>query len=186
MRLKINPAEIIVIAGQTGTGKTTLAKAILKQIRGKRKVMIVDVNGEYSGIEGVEDIIPQDPKEIFVTLAKAYDEGNYILVMDEADMYFPQSPAPLSGIQYKIVHLGRHRNLMRFFITRRIADLHKDVVSQAQKIFSFYQFLPNDIDYLRKFVGDDAYLTRELRGHEFVLFTSKGVVVFPPLKIPKA
>ncbi len=163
--MKIAKDEIIVIAGVQGTGKTTLAKYLLQRIT-KPKI-IIDPNGEYEKNLG-EVIIPYG--DISELLTKLVARGNLCVAIDEADMFFRQSHYPLSGIYHYFVHLGRHRNLLRIFITRRIADLHKDVVSQATHIISFYQFLPNDIDYLKKFMGSGALLTTKLQKHQFIIF----------------
>jgi len=178
--MRIRSDEVLVVVGMQGQGKTTWVKWLLTQLKNK-EFFIVDVNGEYTEFPG--DHIVNDPGEIEDLLETAYEKGSLVLVMDEADMYFNQISTPLKGIYYRVLHLGRHRNLLRVFVARRAADLHKDVYSQAYHIVTFRQFYPRDVDRLREFMGDDAQKVTELKDYHYLVYdtTTRELREYPPV-----
>ncbi len=178
--IKLRADEVVVVVGMQGQGKTTWVKWLLSRIK-NRNFFIVDVNGEYQEFKG--DHIPEDADQIDDLLEEAYEKGNYVLVMDEADMYFNQTSFPLRDVKYRIVHLGRHRGLLRIFVARRAADLHKDVYSQAYHIVTFRQFYPRDIERLKDFMGDAAEKVNELEDYHYLVYntTTRELKEYPPV-----
>ena len=146
-----------------------------------REFFIIDVNGEYTEFKG--EHIVNNPDEIDELLETAFEKGNLVLVMDEADMYFTQTSGPLRDIKYRILHLGRHRNLLRIFVARRAADLHKDVYSQAYHIVTFRQFYPRDVDRLKEFMGEDAEKVTQLEDYHYLIYntTNRELKEYPPV-----
>jgi len=168
MSIRYETDTVMVITGQRGSGKTTLAKYIIKNLD---SFVLFDVNIEYHDFGTVAKKISdiwrlwqrgirkiryvgrcedQDFRQFIQLIwGKLY---NTVIVVEEAEGYFMNKPFPLRGIKNLIIHRGRHKALGLIVITRRIAALHKDVLSQARTIISFFQFIGNDIDYLRKFM----------------------------------
>ena len=173
--------EINIICGQRGKGKTTLAKWLAKRI--KRKI-ILDLLGEYSDDPELKKFcfIPESDDEIERFFERVYREGNKTIIIDEADLIFPNR-IKLVDIYYKIVHLGRHRGIGLLLITRRIANLHKDIVSLADTIFIFRLLIKNDIEYLRYFIGDDIFKAQNLKDYHFLIWQKGKIQYSEPIKI---
>lgn len=70
--------KAVLLVAQTGQGKTTYAKKILNQCRGK--VLINDVNGEYG--------YPYKPVEAF--MEDAIKATNTLIIFEEATIFFSQ------------------------------------------------------------------------------------------------
>lgn len=168
-----------MICGQRNCGKTTLAKYLLKNIQRRA---IYDINAEYR--EFPESFVPQSPADQAWFFADCYAKGNITVCVDEADLVFSKHK-PLEGAFYKIVHLGRHRNVGLITITRRVANLHTDVFALADHIFIFRLFSPPDIDYLKKFIGDNAYAVQTLPNWHFCYYDHRQFLRCPPLELTK-
>lgn len=169
------PDEIMVIAGMRGSGKTTLAKYIINQLKNFVKIVIFDVNGEYGDLndQNVRIVIPfrYDETEIEEFLdklmRKALELNEWIVaVIEESDLYFNVFK-PLTDNRARFVHRGRHFLTGGIFLTRRLASLHKDVVAQASTLISFKQILPNDVNYLQQFV-EKAEMVMRIPEHSFI------------------
>jgi DNA helicase HerA-like ATPase len=167
--LKIKTDQLITICGKRGAGKTELAKKILHSISPHR-IEIFDINGEYNEA-GFKAYIPDTPLDFEAWCGRVYSAGNKFVGVDEADMVFPEK-GKLEGYSYKIIHLGRHRNIGGVFLTRRLARLNKDVFSQSDHVFIYKLFIPNDIDYLEEFIGEKAENVRYLKPYWFYYFNS--------------
>ena len=177
--MDINLNDIHVIAGMRGYGKTTLAKKILSIIAGQsNQYIILDNNDEYREFDN--RIVPQpgqNRKKLAIELGKQiWNTGNLFIVVDEAEKYLPVFPVLLPPYWDNIIEQGRHRNLGGIFITRRIANLNKTVISQAAKVFLFRHFEKNDIQYLREFLDDVAYSLQRLKEFQYFMYDGKGKV----------
>jgi DNA helicase HerA-like ATPase len=160
--------QIIVITGKRGSGKTTFAKKLIASIP-ENRIKIIDINGEYKN-----SFIPNNYSEIDVFLKNIWEKGNIFLVIDEADTVFPEHKK-LQDYYYKIIHLGRHRNIGLLAITRRIARLNKDVIANAHHIFVFSLVIPNDVKYLREFMGGEIEQAYHLNTGEKIYFDGKKI-----------
>jgi len=185
-----------VVTGQRDTGKTTFVKHLLAQLA---TWLLFDVHDEY-GPQGTAiptiAAIPEywkrnyrklryvGPTEIshFKLFAEAaWKLQNTTIVVEEAELYFASKGPGLKGFENYLVHRGRHRGLGLIAVTRRVADLHKDVLSQAKTIVSFTQFLPNDIMYLRTFMGDVAKELITLPRWHFLVWREGKSQIFNPI-----
>ena len=114
----------------------------------------------------------RDKSEFEPVAVSVFNWGNRFLFVDEADQVMPsRSIGPAAK---ELVDLGRHRNVGLLCVTRRIADLDKCPVAQANKLFIFKTTLPQDIEYLRGFVAE-ASRAKDLQGHRF-LYVDNGRV----------
>ena len=139
--------ELTTISGKRGYGKTTLAKSL---ISGLSRVAIWDPMGEY---DHPNSYLPKTgtPKEFDAWLYGWWLQGNVFLMVDEAD-FVMNVKKTLTPTAYKVVNVGRHRNVGMGMLTRRIAELNKTAFSQSEDIFLFKHSIKNDIDYLKEFI----------------------------------
>lgn len=146
--------EIITISGSRGFGKTTLAKSL---INGLDRVVIWDIFGEYNH---PHSYIPSlgSVDEFERWLKTSWVNGNVCVMVDEANMVMPER-RPLCEHASKIINLGRHRNIGMIMITRRLASLNKDAVSQSAELFLFQHILGNDMKYLSDMIGKEEAMT---------------------------
>ena len=154
--------EICTISGKRGYGKTTVAKAIIATLH---RVAIWDPMHEYSN-----SYIPTSGSiDEFDTWLKGYwNQGNVFILVDEADQVMPEKK-PLSPYAYKIINLGRHRNIGLCMVTRRLAVLNKTAFSQSEIFIAFRHFLINDIKYMSEFITNAESL-QKLEKYQYKIY----------------
>lgn len=160
----MNSQEVITISGKRGYGKTTLIKSLISNLS---RIAIWDPMAEYNHINSY--IPSQGTQEEFdAWLLQWWKIGNVFLVVDEADFVMPVKK-PLSPAAYKIINVGRHRNIGIAMLTRRIAELNKTAFSQSENIFLFRHSISNDINYLREFI-DGVEIVRTFEKFQYKQF----------------
>lgn len=183
MSCPIRTDQKITIVGMTGTGKTTLAKEISKVI--KRKVVICPYD-VYDQWKGYGKVIPTDPASFEEVAEPLYQKGNIFIIIDEADTFFPNyGKLDPESLRYKLIHMGRPRNIGVAFISRRPASLHTDPRSQSTHFFFFRLILPNDIMWAYQVIGNYAYELKNLKDYWFYHYDGRNIYLHPPIRISK-
>lgn len=190
---QIIDSEIICVIGRRGSGKTTLAKAVL--IPSFPRFIIFDQLDEYADMENVsiatnktdlielieigENIrIPSDtiPFETVTEIVNkiAY---NYYLVVDEFHMLFQFHMRFLSDYPAfrNIVLTGRHSGVGLLLITQRPTHIPMDVLSQATKLYVFNVYHKNDIKHIAAVINTADELTT-LNQFEYEEITIAGTI----------
>ena len=161
-------AKIICIFGKRGSGKSTLAK---KFLHGKPRVIVFDALGEYDGerFDNLGELLarirnrarfsvvyrPRDARAEFPWLARiAYEVGSLCLVAEEISWAI--SPAKMPVEIETLIRYGRHRDVELIGISRRPAEVNRDLTSNANEIYIFRTHEPRDVDYFRKVIGSAA------------------------------
>jgi len=161
-------AKIICIFGKRGSGKSTLAK---KFLRGKKRVIVFDPLGEYDGerFENLGALLrhvrsrarffavfrPRDARAEFPWLARiAYEVGSLCLVAEEISWAI--SPAKMPVEIETLIRYGRHRDVELVGISRRPAEVNRDLTSNANEVYIFRTHEPRDLEYFRKVIGSAA------------------------------
>ena len=107
-------------------------------------------------------------KEEFSYLARVcMAKGNLDLAIDEIDMFIPVK----CNCEYtlNLIKRGRHRGVSIYGASRRPPEVSRLFSSQAHRIVSFAMNEPNDVNYLRQFIGaDNAEKVKQLQKYEYV------------------
>jgi len=159
--------EVILIFGKTGSGKTVKAKSISSQYI---RTVVIDSLYEYR-----EGLIFYDFYSFAYYLKNKYTENkpfsyilrfstdedyeklflvlfamkNYLLIVEEAELYI--SPYSKKTEFNKIVRYGRHKEISILGVARRASELSQDFKAQVNKIYSFVQTNPIDLQIMRGF-----------------------------------
>lgn len=186
--IKLDGTDVGIVCGMRGTGKSHFLR---KAVRATARYVLWDPLQEHSSLGAVvrtaaqlKVALSKNPRivvqgyrrnisEFEQVAACVYAWGNRFLFVDEADQVMPSRA--IGPAAKELVDLGRHRNIGLLCVTRRIADLDKCPVAQANKLFIFKTTLPQDIEYLRGFVAE-APQAKLLEGHRF-LYVDNGRVV---------
>lgn len=158
-----NENVIIALFGTKGSGKSTLARAIVEE---SPRVVIVDMLGEYdadvvavSVDQALAEMVSKEHASAFSLSVRLSESDDYLdvlecayhltdtlLVIEEAS--FLCSAANFPPELSKLVRYGRHRRISQLYISRRPAEVARDVTAQADLLVTFRQREPRDLDYL--------------------------------------
>jgi len=115
-------------------------------------------------------------------IEERWKDGNCVIAVEELDAY--QTIWNLSPSLKKLINWGANRNLSLWYTVRRLADVHKDIVANCEHHFIFQAYLPNDIEYYRKFIGEVADYAKELQPYHFIYYRVGSKPVFcRPVKL---
>lgn len=161
IRIRKPYQECCCLYGMKGKGKSN-AMAYLLQ-RTKAKFILIDV-------EGVHRWKPLDPERQIIlhpkrgtdkqallmqVLSKVMNEKYYILAVEGIDAFQTRYWMPEQLRDF--VQYGRNYEYGRssYWVTcRRLADVHNDIVANADHHFIFRSFEPNDVhNYYRRYLG---------------------------------
>lgn len=175
---------IIAIVAPKGGGKSTLTWEIVQE---HPRVTIFDAMGEHGNkptqkceVAWEEDCLPlmhekaklplderfrislrmAEDEEALQLFEMAWEMPNTLLVVEEGSRFC--SPSKLPREVAKVIRFGRHRNISQLWITRRPAELHRDITANADLIVAFRCHEGRDIEYMTKILGDKAEQLRHL------------------------
>lgn len=166
--------QIVFICGKKGSGKTTLAASLVDRIHasGRRLIVVDPMSGfrlpgapiirrpdpvEFERLAGRSALIRPESIDLvrmavkFAWHAQESPSRDLWLVIDELQGILSwRSPDPdLLGI----VQYGRHRKISLIGICQRPAQVHNDFLANADKRIIFQVEEPNDLAYLKRYVG---------------------------------
>lgn len=200
--LNLKSNDKCMIVGMSGYGKTFLARRLRDNIeRSGVKVLVYDSEHENQ----YKDLVPtkerpdiryrpkipatyetakqfkaQILREFDLTCGYVYNKGNMVLLVESIDLFCP-SYLDLPPNFYKIVHWGRKKGIGLIMTSRRVADTSKSAVSQCKHWFVFYMYIPNDIDYIKEFIGTDAEKARDLKERYYLYWTQGHSQICSPI-----
>jgi hypothetical protein len=162
------------------------------------RVIVFDTMGEYdhaieSFPEAVRELgrleqvrrfrvairLPED-EDALEAMEVAYEVTNCLVVFEEVSFYC--SPSSMPTILKKFVRYGRHREISQVYVSRRPAEINRDLTAQSDLIVSFRQHEPNDIDYLRKLMGPEADKLPKLPKYRIIASGDVASAPFPILE----
>lgn len=173
--------------GMRQSGKTNLLKYIL--LRTHVNWILIDTlhqhNWNHLQPKRQRILKPSDTdfmKFLDQIIEEKWKSGNCVIAVEELDAY--QTVNGISPSLKKLINWGGNRNLSLWYTVRRLADVHKDIVANTEHHFIFRAYVPNDIEYYRKFVGKVADYARDLRPYHFIYYRVGGTPQFcRPVKL---
>ncbi len=93
---------------------------------------------------------------------------NLVFAVEEVDLFCKSWKMPLPFEH--MVSIGRHREISVFAVSRRPANVHPLIRSQASKVITFRQNEPRDIEWLEQVIGDAAHKVPKLRQYECLVW----------------
>lgn len=190
--------DIGLIAGKRGSGKTNLTLYLIDTFtKLGANIIVIDpvfdlkdnlakINQEYA--DKIIHVPYGNQKQFDALLYKLMkDKWKGIIIADEADKFFPNM-TKLTEIENYFIQIGRHHGIGLIAVTRRLAKMHTDLTSQANKLYMFKHWQRADIDYLKESnLGDYAHLLKNLAKYEFLYLDTdvEFVQVCEPVPIMK-
>jgi len=171
--IKLKHNEKTMIIGVNDMGKSVLFKHLIKKyLESNVKVLLYDSEKEYLAFQDpnlkvYQPTEPANVEEFDIICSQIWEKRNMVLAIESIDFYAtPQQPMPPS--LKKIIHWGRNRGIGVLMTSRRIANVHKDCCALNKHWFLFHTYLPNDIKYIKSFIGKPADELKSIEPHHFI------------------
>lgn len=187
---EIEQSQCVLIFGRKGTGKTTLMLKVLKKIRGKKPILIVDLLDKFEKISdytansalefndlldkyhsenAVIRLVTTNQIPIIMAMMKSYYRGNVVICMDEADLVFKTRS---NDYLNEIILRGRNQGIDFLLSSLRPNRLNIEIRNQADLIFCFgFKNKQTLISLVQQFGYDELFvIINQLQGHEYIKF----------------
>lgn len=179
------------ILGLRGYGKSRLFRALCAD---ETRLIMVDTLGEHGELGEICDcprmqsLLHAEPDSFrLIYRPTTYEEVEWVervaaarndttLAVDEVDMWYPDSRAPVGEGMRALVMYGRHYSQGLITVARRPFNMSRDVTSQAD-LWCFPMREPRDRQYVKDVSGYDPGELRVLEtcsgddGNEWVIRT---------------
>jgi len=169
--LKSNEKSMII--GVNDMGKSVLFRHLIKQyLDAGMNVLLYDSEKEYAdfmhpNLKIYQPLEPANVEEFDDICGMVWERGHMIIAIESIDFYAtPYQPMP--KFLKKIIHWGRNKGIGVLMTSRRIANVHKDCCALNRHWFMFNTYLPNDIKYIKSFIGKPADQLASLDPHYFI------------------
>lgn len=177
---------IITIFGKKGSGKTSLSKTYASQIGG-RVIFLSPVENlrtqdfEIWDIPELINVIPvmrpgqisvvrrADVQTLDILSCLLIINTGYTLIVDEIERYS-------GSVEFiDLIHYSRHVNVNIIANTRRYTGMPRLLTSQSDILNIFGTNEPGDLDYIRKFIGENiSNNLRSLGRHEYLYYAPEN------------
>ena len=176
MRFRITTQSCLFIEGEKQSGKSYLTAKLLS---GLKRVLYVDPSADAKNLPST-----WQRKQVFTSnqmlsvLDEAYKEGNVHIVLDDYDLF--SAPLLPNDPEWRYLFVAaRHRNIGWTVITRRLADVPKLALKQADYCFFFQTDLDQDLDVIEDQVQGGKQAAEAVRSldrsrHQFFYWDRLG------------
>jgi len=167
--------ECVMIAGMRQEGKSNLFAYLLAH--NPNPYVAIDTMGvltkaKFQPLESdtQQILYPTAPwlDSFLVACKEVWNRGNVIFAIEEIGQYCTKHSIPVE--LRKLINLGGNRNIALWFTTRRIAEVHNDVVANCIHHFIFRTYLPTDVDYYRGYIGNVIDMAKDLPRFHFIYY----------------
>lgn len=161
-------SQITVVIGSKGQGKSFRIKRALASVR---QWVVWDYKGEYGDIAGArvwrdlkdwrEHLLDGGDvqREVFVCERRQFPAwcrwliatGNLLVVIEELNRFCGSGKPPEHLLD--LFDRSRHAPLDLVCAAPRLAEISKDLVHQADELLTAQITEPNDVDYVRRWLG---------------------------------
>lgn len=183
--------ENVAIVGMGQDGKTNCLASLLNTQRNPYTLY------DSLGILTKANFQPLDPKtqtiikprgeldrqNLFLkTCHDVWTQGNRVFAIDEISMYCTKHQMPPELNQ--VVNQGGNRNIAYWFTTRRVAQVHNDILGSCQHHFIFRTYLPQDVEWYSAVVPRNILeMSRKLPDYHFIYYRlGKEPRIMQPVK----
>lgn len=163
----------VIIMGRGGTGKSFLLRNLFLG-HAKYPIWVWDFRWTYSdlsqlGFRVTHSLLElpygravyqperSDVETFDLFCQKADSWTNLVVAVEEAHLFTGKYSFKSAGFE-NLVKAGRPKGISLITITRRPQQLHNDILSDADHIFCFTLELPNDVLYVKKWIGAQVEL----------------------------
>lgn len=189
-RINVRPEDRAGFFGRTGSGKTTLARAVLRKAQeGGNRTIVFDAKHTYldGGVKIVERVnpklrnqivrVPPDAGEMErwnEAFYDAWEMGEAILYVDEATLVSP--PRTITPGYGRCIRTGREIGLGTWSGSQRPKDIPSVIFTEAEHIFGFRLGWDADVDKIASFTSARFYDIHDKlrqgrkRRHDFVYY----------------
>ena len=197
LSIEVRTDDVIVIIGKRRSGKSIFFKHLLKPV--SRRI-IWDYNHEHGDMGYIIHYASQIPEEwkrgivhiVYQPYTKTLEEfesflricwllNNYVLGIEEVERYATTHfmPTPLK----KLIDVGRHKGIGIYATCRRVMRVNPDLPFNADHIFCFRQHRPQDIGYLKEWIGEKAEELRNIPDYYFLHYDDRKGETFLRQKV---
>jgi len=127
-------SKAIIICGQTGTGKTTVAKSILSKVY-TDKLLIYDINNEYTEFQSneVENVLTPESHSVDEFLDIAKNSSGKLILFEEATIFFDSRSNP--DAVRDILVKKRHRQNFVIFVFHSLRKVPNNIIDLCNYLY---------------------------------------------------
>ena len=174
-KISLKSNEKTMVVGVNDMGKTVLFKDLIKlYLNAGVKVLLYDSEHEkkyrdfeHPNLKVYRPLEPANVEEFDSICEQVWTRTTMVLAIESVDFY-AVSQMPMPPYLKKIIHWGRNRRIGVLMTSRRIANVHKDCCALNRHWFLFHTYLPNDVKYIKSFIGKIAEQLGDLKPHYFI------------------
>lgn len=116
---------------------------------------------DYDNI-GVEIVdLDSETQRVFLDrlLFPLYDNGSFVLYVDEAYKFFPRTKSYQSTVLNRIIRGGRKRNILTVVVSQQIVDLDPTVLKQTHYLILFKLTHHRELEMIRNYIDPELVLS---------------------------
>jgi hypothetical protein len=193
--MEFSSIDVIGILGKRNCGKTYLSRKIQELFP---RVVVIDVLHEYGREAGDPDsanvvrsfddfarrLLASESQEKFRIIVQldfaapnttlvaeevirlTYLRGSCLLVLEEVHYHATLHSMPVA-LQRALL-TGKHRRLALIYTSQRPGVVHKTLISQCDRLYLGKMFEYNDVQYLVRVIGDEAWDLQNIPERQFL------------------